>query len=284
LAGLIYRVCDRGGQNEVDMMKDVKRVKGIDHIMLNKEIAYSGDIGRKRRDFCIDYINRKKKIIKEIQADQTRSAAKDGETITCPKGCAFCCLLYMQASIQECEAIVYYLYQNESKLNTFLENYKGWRKKLRENGEIFRECAQAWIDKSATGAGEKEFQAFVGETKRYRDQDMHCPFLYNNLCLIYEVRPYTCVGTVASTPPEWCNPSNPKEPKIYHTQTSAIFDKSFYYKEIKDVVLAFMPIMVYGILEDGYEMLSIATGLGDLDDKALADPQVKAIMKALPDT
>jgi len=256
-----------------------QRIKGIDPIRLNKEIAYKGDIGKKRQDFCIDYIEKKKRIFKEMQADQIRAAAKDSETITCPKGCAYCCLLYMQASVQECEAIVYHLYQNESALATFLENYKDWRKRLRKNGDIFKKCAQSWLDKNATGAGTEELQAFVEETKRYQGQNIPCPFLHNNLCLIYEVRPFTCVGTVASTPPEWCNPSNPNGPKIYWSRTSAVIDKSFYYKEIDGVVLAFMPVMVYGILENGYKMLSIVTGLKDLEKKALKESQVKAVME-----
>jgi hypothetical protein len=28
-------------------------------LMLNKKIAYAGDIGRKRREFCIDFIKKK---------------------------------------------------------------------------------------------------------------------------------------------------------------------------------------------------------------------------------
>ncbi|MFC2026866.1 hypothetical protein ACFLUX_02705 [Chloroflexota bacterium] len=257
-----------------------QRVKGIDPIRLNREIAYKGDIGQRRRKFCVKYIEKKKGIIKELQADQIRAAAKDGETITCPKGCAYCCLLYMQASVQECEAIVYHLYQNEFALATFLENYKDWRKRLRKNGDIFKKCAQTWLGKNTTGAGTEEFRAFAEETKRYQGQNIPCPFLHNNLCLIYEVRPFTCVGTVASTTPEWCNPSNSNKPKIYWSRTSAVIDKSFYYKEIDGVVLAFMPIMVYGILEDGYKMLSIVTGLKDLEKKALAEPQVKAVMES----
>ncbi len=261
------------------MRRNAQRAKGMDSIRLNREIAYKGDIGKRRQDFCIDYIEKKKGIIKEIQADQAQAAAKDGETITCPKGCTYCCLLYMQASVQECEAIVYHLYHNESVLATFLDNYRDWRKRLRRNGDIFKKCAQSWLDKNAPGAGAEEFWAFVEETKRYQGQNIPCPFLHNNLCLIYEVRPFTCVGTVASTLPEWCNPSNPNKPKIYQSQTSAVIDKTFYYKEIDGVVLAFVPIMVYGILEDGYKMLSIVTGLKDLEKKALKEPQVKAVME-----
>jgi hypothetical protein len=258
-----------------------KRTKGIDLFKLNKEIAYKGSIGRKRKKFCIDYIKKKRKIIKELQAAQIQAATKNGEKITCQKGCSYCCLLFMQASIQECEAIVYYLYHNEIALSTFLSNYKDWRKKLRKNGDIFKKCAQLWIDKNTPGAGVEAQQAFIEEAGRYQRQNIPCPFLHNNLCLIYEVRPFTCVGTVATTPPEWCSPLNQNEPKIYQTQTPAVIDKSFYYKKINDVVLAFMPLVVYSILEDGYRMLSILTGLEDLEEKALKEPEVKQIMERL---
>jgi Fe-S-cluster containining protein len=258
-----------------------KRAKKIDSLKLNKEIAYKGSIGRKRNDFCINYIKKKGEIISKLQADQIQTAAKNGEKITCQKGCSYCCLLFMQASIQECEAIVYYLYHNKTALNTFLGNYKDWREGLRKNGDIFKRCAQLWIDKNTPGAGVEAQQAFIEEAGRYQRQNIACPFLHNNLCVIYEVRPFTCAGTVAVTPPDWCNPSNENNPKLYQTRTPAVIDKSFYYKEIKGVVLAFMPLVVYGILEDGYRMLSIMTGLEDLEEVALKEPEVRQIIERL---
>jgi hypothetical protein len=258
-----------------------KRAKRTDPFRLNKEIAYKGSIGRKRKDFCISYIEKKRGIIKELQADQIQTAAKNGEAITCPKGCSYCCLLYMQASIQECEAIVYYLYHNEIALATFLGNYEDWRRKLSKNGDIFKRCAQSWLDKNAPGAGVEAQQAFVEEARRYQRQNIACPFLHNNLCVIYEVRPFTCAGTVATTPPEWCNPSNTNKPKLYQAQTPAVIDTSFYYKKIKGAVLAFMPLVVYGILKDGYRMLSIMTGLEDLEEKALKEPEIRQIIERL---
>ena len=56
----------------------------------------------------------------------------NGKTITCQKGCYFCCDEFVEADIQECEAIVYYLYHNESALFTFLKNYPEWG----EKGEV----------------------------------------------------------------------------------------------------------------------------------------------------
>lgn len=254
-----------------------QRAKRVDPFKLNKEIAYKGSIGQKRKNFCIDYIEKKREILKELQADQIRTVAKNGETITCQKGCSYCCLLYMQASVQECEAIVYYLYHNEIALSTFLENYTDWRKELRKNGDIFKKCAQLWLDKTAPGADVEAHRAFEEETRRYHKQNIPCPFLYNNLCLIYEVRPFTCAGTVATTPPEWCSPSNPNKPKIYQTRTPAVIDTSFYYQEISGVVLTFMPLMVYSILKGGYKLLSIVTGLEDLEEVARKSLRLKRL-------
>jgi len=47
------------------------RIKGTDSFKLNEEIAYKGNIGRNRERFCIDYIDKKRRIIKEIQANHS---------------------------------------------------------------------------------------------------------------------------------------------------------------------------------------------------------------------
>ncbi len=253
----------------------------VNSFILNREIAYAGDIGRKRRDYCVEFIKKKQDVIKEIQDSQAEAVKAKGEKITCHKGCDYCCHFYMHANIQECEAIVYYLYNNNNVYEAYIKNYTEWRKKLSENGDIFKNCARLWYEKGKQDAGQKEELAFSEESNRYRDQDIACPFLVDGSCSIYEVRPYLCVGTVASTPSEWCARSNPNTPNIYKTQTSAIFDKSFYHKELNDYIFNFFPITVYYILESGYKMLGMITGLSELEDIALKDPEVKNIIEKL---
>ena len=90
-----------------------------------------------------------------------------------------------------------------------------------------------------------------------------------DLCLIYEVRPFTCAALVATTPPHWCNPSISNKAKTYVASTAKIFDNSFYYKGISGTVLAFMPLTVYGILKDGYKLLSYIPGLEGLEKAAM---------------
>jgi Fe-S-cluster containining protein len=251
----------------------------INQLILNKQIAYAGDIGQRRRQFCIDFIKKKQGIFKEMQDSQSKAIKEKGQQITCHRGCAHCCHYYMHANIQECEAIVYYLYNNADVYEAYLKNYTVWRRKLRENGDIFKNCAQLWYEKRLQGAGAKEEQAFNDESDRYRDQGLACPFLVDGACSIYEVRPYMCVGTISSSPGEWCAKGSINTPIIYKTQTSAIFDTSFYYKDLNDYILTFFPITVFHILENGYKMLELITGISGLEEKALNAPEVKVIME-----
>ncbi len=247
----------------------------MDAFLLNKEITYKGAIGKKRRSFCIKYIEKKREILEQIRADQLKTVSKNRETISCQKGCLHCCLAYMQASVQECEAIVYYLYQNEIALSTFLDNYMDWREKLRQNGDTFKECGQLWQNKTNPGASEEAQLALQESESRYREQNIYCPFLLDDLCLIYEVRPFTCAGLVATTPPQWCSPSSPNKAKTYVTWTPTTIDNSFYYKGISGTVLAFMPLVVYGILKDGYKLLSNIPGLEGLEEAAMKSLRFK---------
>jgi Fe-S-cluster containining protein len=251
----------------------------MNRLLLNKEIAYAGNIGIKRREFCIDFIEKKQGVIKEIQESQAEAVKANGQQITCHKGCAHCCHFYMHANIQECEAIVYYLYNNESVFETYIKNYIDWRQKLSQNGDIFKNCARLWYEKRVAGAGQKEEDAFGAESNRYRDQGLPCPFLIDGVCSIYEVRPYMCAGTVSSSPSQWCAKGSFNTPTIYKTQTPAVFDRSFYYKNLDDYILTFFPITVYHLLESGYKMLEKITGLNGLEETALKDPAVKCIIQ-----
>jgi hypothetical protein len=247
------------------MPKPKKQPENLDTPLLSREVAYGGAIGQKRAAFCIEYIDNKRKILEKFRADQIRTVTDNGETVSCGRGCSHCCLAYMQANIQECEAIVYYLYQQESVLASFLINYREWREKLRQNGDIFQECGQLWENKSKPGAGGADHLALQEAEKRYQQQNLHCPFLCDDGCLIYDVRPFTCAALVSSSPSGWCNPSSANRAKTYVTRIPEIYDSSFYYSKIDQVILGFMPLVVYGILKDGYYLLSKIPGLEDLD-------------------
>ena len=91
-----------------------------DFFKLNREIAYLGLVGSLRKDYCIKFIEKKQAFFNELYRQQEENLAKNGETLSCFKGCSRCCSLFIGASVQEAEAIVYHLYQNEDKLQHFL--------------------------------------------------------------------------------------------------------------------------------------------------------------------
>ena len=238
----------------------------MDIFEINREIAYKGQVGIQRKDFCTDYISRKRTILDETVQAQYKEVQAKGEFITCTKGCSFCCLLHVEATIQECEAIVYYLYQNEAALGSFLKNYPRWRNRIRESGDIFKELAELSreVFSFQFGSGEigtdyvlRKQEAFSQAQVRYARQNIYCPFLNDGLCSIYEVRPYNCAGFYATTPPEWCDPLNQHEPKICRSTLpgEVILDLTFYQKPLRTPVFTFMPLAVHEILSGGYGYL-----------------------------
>ena len=239
----------------------------MDSFTKNEREAYLGDLGRKREQFCTELIAKKHGIFAEFKNSQAEAAAKDGGTITCGKGCSGCCQAYMQASIAECEAIVYYLYRDEEALRAFLVNYPSWRQKLAENGDIWRECGDRWEKKQKDTTNETARSELVESEKRYLNQRLPCPFLADNACTIYEVRPLTCAALVSTTPPDWCVPGSKNSAKMYVSRHPLLFDASFYYNKLDEAILAFMPLVVYRILEGGYEFLGKIPGLEGIEKR-----------------
>lgn len=255
--------------------------KAIDFLRLNREIAYKGKIGWLREQDCLEQIRYMKVCHQKISQDQIEYARASGETISCGKGCSFCCYLYIEASLQECEAIAYYLYHNEPVLNSFLKKYPGWREVVRQNGNLFCNCEQLFTEMLLFGADKQKEQAFKEALRRYRKQNIGCPFLENDLCLIYEVRPCNCAGLFITTSPDQCRPLNPDDPKFNLTTIDeVVFDISFYYRNLSHPILLFMPVAVYRILEEGFSYLSQFPCLEGLEAEALNDPEIRVIVQS----
>ena len=257
----------------------------VDYLAISREIAYKGKIGQMRKDFCVDYIKHKQEVFRDIEKTQLEMAEAKGETITCRKGCQPCCVHYVDAGIQEAEAIVYYLYQNESVLNNFLQAYPAWREKVKQSGDPFRNMVHQW-EKTADGKwrDKKIIQGGLGALYEHNTANIPCPFLDNYVCSIYEVRPYVCAGCFATTPAEMCKPVNRNKARIYTAApTDIINDTSFYYRNLEHPVQDFMPVMIYQILNYGLIGMPEMPGLENLPHEFMNDPEVKPILqKYLP--
>jgi hypothetical protein len=255
--------------------------KPIDYVNINRMIAYQGDIGRKRQTFCEEYTVVKRSVIQTVEAKLAEDVAASQKTISCTKGCPYCCSLYILASLQECEAIVYYLYRHEDKLSNFIKSYKVWQERIDKIERTFRKINTLHSKTILNKETPEEREIFNAECKYYATQNIACPFLIDGACSIYEVRPYACAGVVSISPSEWCQPLHPCHDQMlyFKTELKLESDMPYFVKPRSGLLFANMPTLVHDILHDGYEALSSIPGLENLKTLAYSDPQVQDILQ-----
>jgi Fe-S-cluster containining protein len=272
-SGKKYKKCCGASSSPVP----IRVTKERDYVTLNRAIAYKGKIGRMRAEFCRHYIAHKQTVFKEIEKDLSDQTAVRREKITCHKGCFYCCSQYIAGTLQESEAIVYYLYQHEVALTNFIRAYPIWREKVRVNESLFKSIRDILNKGSAEGFTEKNRQAYQEATVLYLAQNIPCPFLSNGICSIYEVRPWPCAGVVATTPGEWCSPLTNDKPSVY---ISRLTPKEVpYFRETKALIMFPVPLGVYEILNGGFIWLSDIPDLEGLDNETMTDPEVRPILQ-----
>ncbi len=256
-------------RHHFEMNKEL-RITGedVEYFKRNRDLAYRGKSGRQRRDFSISYIDNKKKILQRIRrevVDQT----EQGMQFTCRKGCSYCCVLYIEASVNECEAIVYYLYNRMDTFFIFLERYPAWRRETGRYGDLLLAGMKARMklrkEKDNIEANRIELSESMMD---YQSLNVSCPFLHNNICTIYEVQPYACATHYVTTPAEWCSPFNLGQPDVYRTQpANDVSDLQLLDRKLGEPVISSMPLTVYEILRGGLSYLSEVTGLNLTEDE-----------------
>jgi Fe-S-cluster containining protein len=254
-----------------------------DKLEVNRVIAYKGEVGRRREAFCAAYATAKKATLAAVAERLQQEAATNDKTISCGRGCSHCCKMFVVASLQECEAIVHHLYYHEPTLRLFRRNFARWNERILKIESSFRRINAIHARMTAGEASEAESNEFDTECDRYALQDIPCPFLADNACAIYEVRPYVCARIVAVTPSEWCRAGHPRQTEAMHLKAQMQFEKDMpYFTPLaSDCVFSSMPLLVYRLLNDGYDALITVPGLEKLKDEAYNDPEVQAALKNL---
>ena len=253
-----------------------------DPVAINRAVAYAGAVGRRREAFCREYIAAKKAATLSIEEGLKREAEALGKPVTCGKGCGECCAVYyVAASLQECEAIVYWLYRHDDVLRRFLPAADAWRRETGAVAGAFETIGRLY-GKSMLGlCDEKEQSEFRGAMNAWEAQHIACPFLFDGTCSIYEVRPYVCAGVVSVSPPEWCRLSHTEHGRMNYIKTDIPFEKDmpYFVKPKGGVFFGSLPLLVSDILTGGYATLSSVPGLEGLQQAALGDPEVIAALK-----
>ena len=246
-------------------------------IALHKAAAYLGKAGSQRLDFCKQYIVRKQTGFKQMAADLMRKTVEQKESITCREGCSYCCSQYISGTLHEAEAIVNYLYRNETVLDRFLENYATWRSRVNNIEGVFRQLETYFGKLVSEGENEENRSAFEEAGKRYRAENISCPFLNESSCSIYQVRPWCCASIISTTPGEYCFPANNRKPRIY---VSSLRPKEVpFFRHTRDLVIVNIPVSVHELLAGGYGWLSGIPGLEGLGNETRSQVDVEASSK-----
>lgn len=275
--------CPCGSGKKYKKCCGLSEVHQPDNIGINRAIAYKGTVGRARQGFCESYTALKKTWLAEIENKTRQDLAAQQKSVSCGKGCIHCCKLFVVASLQECEAIVYHLYRHQDVLDHFLHSYENWRDRIQRNQRCFQTINDLHQQITAGKGTEESKKRFSDACAVYARADITCPFILEGACSIYEVRPYVCAGVVATTPREWCAFDHPShaEAVFYKVSVKTAGDMPYFALPKTGEIISSMPCMVHDILRGGYSTLSAIPGLSNLRSEALNDSDVQAILANL---
>jgi uncharacterized protein len=129
---------------------------------------------------------------------------------TCKKGCSYCCAYPIWVSELEYTAIKQWVDTNftDEEKDELKEKLLSWRNEIGEDAQKFQEisdqilqCRTKRISPSKVMELDAERHAL---TKEYSKKKIMCPFLKENTCSIYEVRPVSCRTYFAYGNPNRC--------------------------------------------------------------------------------
>jgi len=221
------------------------------HIEKIEEKENADSYGAWRRDFCGQY----REVLIRARANsysalEKRLASKGGK-ISCRKGCTWCCFHYVAVPLAHGIVIVDYLYHRKKVLKKFIENYERWHNKGYHVSNTVDETRMRAFSSSMP------INDIIAVTRplsmRYLEMNIPCPFLEQDSCLIYAVRPLPCSGHYSVSPPEWCSLDREEEPVIHHLITDDEDLLSFL--ELAGPRLMVyeltLPVMIYRLLTEG---------------------------------
>lgn len=173
-----------------------------------------GRHGLWRKRFCRQYFSLLIKTRQNTYHSLVESLSSKGQDISCRKGCTYCCYHYVTVSLAHGIVIVDYLYKRKELLKQFLDNYEEWRKQGESISDDIDRIRNQALSSSIP------IDRVITETRplstRYLETNIRCPFLVDNKCSIYQVRPLSCSGHHSVSPPDWCAPASQQQPVIHH--------------------------------------------------------------------
>lgn len=212
----------------------------------------TGSHGSWREDFRQKYSAILLRIQRSTHARLLEVLTSTGETISCRDRCCHCCFHYVTISIGHGIVIADYLYKRPATLERFLNNYESWRRTGRSISDR--------IDRKRTEAlsASVPIEDIIRETRslstQYFDAHIPCPFLVDDRCSIYEVRPWSCSGHYSTTPPAWCSSSAAQNKAVLYNQIPDDEDLAAVLRTADSRLILHefaLPSMIYRLLTEG---------------------------------
>ena len=248
--------------------------------VINERIAYKGSVGRERKKWSEVFIEWKVERLAAINAAQTKKAATTGKCISCSKGCSFCCSQHIGATLQECDAIVYWLSLHPEVRERFFTRYPVWRNRLREHEDVFKETNQAASAAISSQADTRNVKEFMQAAEKYLKLDIPCPFLDDDgTCSIYPVRPLVCASLVVVSPPEHCKASSSETPELLLWPDTNEIQPPYFRGPEKSVTYSCAPLLVNEIINGGFIYINDLPGLAGLEKEVFDDPEIRALFR-----
>jgi len=125
---------------------------------------------------------------------------KNGEQISCKKGCGACCVQLVPISDTEAREISKLIKTfSKAKKSALMSKFEAAKKQLTD--------ANLWQRLSHPETIAEDQMRSLGH--EYFSQQIPCPFLEDGACSIHQVRPLSCREFLVTSPAEYC--SNPNE-------------------------------------------------------------------------
>lgn len=245
---------------------------------INERIAYAGSVGRERKEWCENYIAWKTDHLEMMVTDQRQAETSAGKHICCSKGCWFCCSQFVGASLQECDAIVYWLHLHQDVRELFLARYPAWRSSLRKNEPLFQRVLESVRVSMSDPLDEPAREALMEESKKYQQLDCLCPFLDDGTCSIYPVRPLVCASVVVVSSPEHCKPDSTEAPALLLGASASPKQPPYFRGSQDSILFSSLPMLVHEIINGGFIYLNDLPGLAGLETEAFDDPEIRALL------
>jgi len=253
-------------------------LRDISPIAISTRIAYAGRVGRERKKWCKDYIAWKTDQFDKMTADQAHRVLAIGKRISCSKGCWFCCSQHVGASLEECDAIVYWLHLHQDVREGFMARYPAWRSRLCEHEAVFQQVSQAGSVSMSRPHDLPAREEFMQKAENYGQLNVLCPFLDHGICSIYPVRPLVCATHVVVSPPDQCKSSSMEAPMLLLGATAPI--QPPYFRGSPDtVIFSPAPLLVCEIINGGFIYLNDLPGLAGLENEAFGDLEILALLR-----